>query len=132
MTAVDPTNQVRALYEAYQERDWARAASCLHPDAVLAMPATRERLAGRDAVIGFQQNYPEPWGDLTVLRVVGGPAESAAEVQIIGPDGQRFAMACFWRQSDGLLADGVEYWVTVGAETPPPGRQTAFAEDDLA
>ena len=33
-----------------------------------------------------------------------------------------FRMAAFWRAEDGLLREGVEYWVTVGGEEPPPGR----------
>jgi SnoaL-like domain len=128
---VDAAQQVEALYEAYQERDWGRAATCLHPDAVLDMPATGERLVGRDGVIGFQRSYPEPWGDLTVRRVLGSQSEGAAEVEIVDPDGQRFAMAAFWRQEDGLLRVGVEYWVTVGGETPPSGRMTAFVDDEV-
>src|SRR5262249_30088100 len=54
---------VRELYEAYQRRDWSGAAGLLHADATLDMPATRERLSGREEVIGFQRDYPEPWGD---------------------------------------------------------------------
>ena len=125
---MDATAQVEGLYSAYQARDWARAAGYLHPDAVVEMPATAERLDGRDGVIEFQRSYPEPWGVLTVLRVLGGPQECAAEVEIAGPEDQHFRMAAFWRQRDGLLRDGVEYWVTVGGERPPPGRPTAFPE----
>jgi hypothetical protein len=124
---VDAVAQVEALYTAYQARDWVRAASYLHPDAVVEMPATGERLDGRDGVIEFQRSYPEPWGTLTVLRVLGDPRECAAEVEIVDPAGQRFVMAAFWRQAGGLLRDGVEYWVTVGGDRPPPGRPTSFA-----
>jgi ketosteroid isomerase-like protein len=123
---MDAASQVDALYQAYQARDWDQAARCMHPDAVLDMPATSERLTGREQVLGFQRSYPEPWGDLTVRRVMGGPDQAAAEIEIIGPDGQRFANAAFWRQRDGLLHTGVEYWVTVGGDRPPPGRPTAF------
>jgi hypothetical protein len=38
-------------------------------------------------------------------------------------------MAAFWRRRDGLLHEGVEYWVTVGGDAPTPGRRTAFAGD---
>jgi ketosteroid isomerase-like protein len=125
---VDTVAQVEALYAAYQARDWARAAGYLHPDAVLEMPATGERLDGRDGIIDFQRVYPEPWGVLTVRRALGGPADAAAEIDIVDPQGRRFAMAAFWRQRDGLLHEGVEYWVTVGGDAPPPGRPTAFPE----
>lgn len=125
---MDAVEQVEALYAAYQARDWARAADYLHPDAVVDMPSTGERLDGRDHVLEFQSSYPEPWGVLAVRRALGGPHEAAAEIEIVDPAGQRFGMAAFWRQRDGLLHDGVEYWVTVGGDSPPPGRPTAFPE----
>lgn len=126
---MDAVAQVEALYTAYQARDWARAAGYLHPDAVVEMPATGERLDGRDGIIDWQRDYPEPWGVLTVRRALGGPADGAAEIEIVDPEGRRFAMAAFWRQRDGLLHEGVEYWVTVGGDTPPPERRTAFPAD---
>jgi ketosteroid isomerase-like protein len=116
-----PTQLARALYEHYQRRNWAAARNLLHPDAVLEMPATRERLEGRQALMALQENYPEPWGDLTVLRVVGDDSRptAAVELEIVGPTGH-FRCAAFWVADAGLLTDGVEYWVTVGGEEPPP------------
>ena len=112
---------VRNLYESYQARDWAEAARLLHPEAELSMPATAERLVGRDALLALQVDYPEPWGELAVLRVVSdesGPT-AVAEIEIVGP-AETFRCAAFWQVSDGLLHGGVEYWVTVGGETRPP------------
>jgi ketosteroid isomerase-like protein len=120
---MDATAQVAALYAAYQDRDWDRAATLLHPDAVVELPATSERLTGRDAVIAFQAEYPEPWGDLTVRHVLGGPQDSAAQIEIAAPDGQLFVMAAFWRQQDGLLRTATEYWITVGGDTIPDTRK---------
>lgn len=116
-----PTLLARALYENYQHRDWAAARELLHPDAVLEMPATRERLDGRQALMALQENYPEPWGDLTVLRVVGNDRQptAAVELEIVGPAGH-FRCAAFWVADAGMLTEGVEYWVTVGGEEPPP------------
>ena len=115
MSAADLT---RRLYEAYDRRDWERAASVLHEHAVVELPAMRERLAGRDRVIRFQRDYPEPWGELRVLRVVAAGETAAAEVEVVAPDAT-FRLAAFWRSDDGLLRDGVEYWLTVGGEEPP-------------
>ena len=113
----------RALYEAYQRRDWMAAEAVLHERAVVSMPATVERLEERAAIIEFQRAYPEPWGTLTVERVVAEGDQAAAEVSVVAPDGTRFAMAAFWRCRDGLLHDGVEHWVTVGGEQPPADRR---------
>jgi ketosteroid isomerase-like protein len=115
---------VGRLYEAYQARDWDAAAELVHEEAVVELPATRERLAGRAGVIGFQRSYPEPWGDLSVRRVVGEGDAAAAEIDVVAPDAT-FRMAAFWRAEGGLLRDGVEYWITVGGEEPPPNRERA-------
>lgn len=116
----DPLELVRALYESYQARDWSAAAELLHPDAQLEMPATAEVVMGRDRVIELQEHYPEPWGDLSVLRVVSdGGDSSVAEVEIVGPS-DVFRCAAFWVARGGRLHRGVEYWVTVGGDEPGP------------
>jgi ketosteroid isomerase-like protein len=125
MTAAD---MARTLYTAYQARNWARAETLLHPDAVVDMPATGERLVGREQVLRFQREYPEPWGELTVLQALGDASSAAAEVEIRAPGGDVFHMAAFWTVRDGLLASGTEYWVDPGGR-PPPGR-TAYSAAD--
>ncbi len=122
-----PGDLVRALYEAYQDRDWPRAATFLHPRVVLEMPATAERLEGPDAVIAFQRSYPEPWGVLLVRRVLEDIGRAAAEISVVDPEGQLFACAAFWRSRDGLLSEGTEYWITIGSEQPPPIRASSPA-----
>jgi ketosteroid isomerase-like protein len=115
---------VRRLYEAFDRRDWDAAAAVLHTDAVVEMQATAERLAGRDGVIAFQRAYPEPWGELRVLRMLEDGDEAVAEVEVVAT-GATFRLAALWRVADGLLRHGVEYWVTVGGEEPSPGRERA-------
>src|SRR5215213_387497 len=89
-----PEQLVRDLYERYQARDWPAAAELLHHDAELEMPATAEHLTGRDQVIALQRNYPEPWGDLGVLRVLGAGDSAVAELQVIASDAE-FRCAAF-------------------------------------
>ena len=117
----NPAQLVRDLYERYQDRNWAAAAEHLHPDARVSMLATAEELVGRDAVLALQAGYPEPWGDLTVLRVVADADGRAAvaEIVIVAP-AEVVRCAAFWQVHEGLLHRGVEYWVTVGGEEPPP------------
>jgi ketosteroid isomerase-like protein len=116
---------IRALYESYQDRAWDRAATCLHPDAVVVMPATAERLVGRQAVIDFQRSYPEPWGTLSVASVLTGADGAAAQIRVVDPGGRELALAAFWCRRDGLLHEGTEYWVEVGGEDPPSNRADA-------
>jgi ketosteroid isomerase-like protein len=123
--AADAGACVAGLYAAYQDRAWDRAAAYLHADAVVDMPATAERLVGRDEIIAWQRAYPEPWGVLTVDRVVADEGGAAARVRVAAPDGRTFGMAAFWTLRSGLLYRGVEYWVTVGGEAPPPERPVA-------
>lgn len=118
----DAAELVRRLYELYQARDWDTAAQLLHPNATVDMPSTGERLMGRAGVIDFQRAYPEPWGELSVLQVVAQGDAAAAEVEVVASEGT-FRNAAFWRTEDGLLHEGVEYWVTVGGEEPPAWRQ---------
>jgi SnoaL-like domain len=112
---------VGTLYERYQARDWIAAAALLYPEARLHMPATDEHLVGREQVIALQRNYPEPWGELRVLRVVSDSAVAVAEVEIVS-DAALFRCAGFWTIQEDMLRNGVEYWVTVGGEEPPADR----------
>ncbi len=122
----DASTLVRTMYERFQARDWARAGEVLHPEASLRLPATVELIQGRAAILAFMERYPEPWGDLAVLQVVGSDASAdagagvavAAEVEVVAP-GATFGCAGFWQVRDGLLLQGVEYWVTVGGDQPP-------------
>jgi SnoaL-like domain len=119
---VTPEQLVRTLYEQYQARNWPDAALLLHADATVLMPATSEQLIGRDQVVGMQRNYPEPWGDLQVLRVIGDERSAVAELEVVAPTAL-FRCAAFWDVDEGLLHRGVEYWVTIGGEEPPPDRR---------
>ncbi len=127
---------VRRLYEAYDARAWREAAELLALDATVEMPSTAERLVGRGEIVQFQAEYPEPWGRLTVLRVVDGgkdeavqgdvgEGEAAAELEIVNPEGTTWRVAAFWAARNGELYRGVEYFVQVGAEDPPAFR-TAY------
>ncbi len=116
----DAGDLIRRLHERYQARDWSAAEALLHPDVQLRMPATAEVFTGRDRVLALQVDYPEPWGELRVLRVVdGGPCVAAVEVEVAAPD-QVFRCAGFWETREGLLYRGTEYWVTVGGDEPGP------------
>jgi ketosteroid isomerase-like protein len=102
---------LRSLYEAYQRRDWEACVPLLHPDAVYDLPRTQEHVEGGAAVLDYQRTYPEPWGELSVLRIVADGDEAAAEIAVTGGQEGDYRMAAFWTVRDGRLWRGVEYWV---------------------
>jgi ketosteroid isomerase-like protein len=109
-TVTDAGALVRSLYEAYARRDWDAAAPLLHPDAVYELPRTGERVEGGPAVLDYQRTYPEPWGELSLLRVLSEGDEAAAEISVRGGHEGDFRMAALWTVRDELLWRGVEYW----------------------
>jgi ketosteroid isomerase-like protein len=106
----DAGGLVRSLYEAYGRRDWDACAQLLHPDAVYELPRTRERIEGGPAVLDYQREYPEPWGELSVVRVIADADEAAAEISVRGGREGDFRMAALWTVRDRRLWKGVEYW----------------------
>jgi ketosteroid isomerase-like protein len=104
-----------------------RADALLSDDAQVAMVATGETLNGRDEVIRFQRAYPEPWGRITLLTVIGDDRAAAVEFDVRGEAGL-FRCAALWQAADGRLVEGTEYWVTPGGETPPQTRES-WAQD---
>jgi ketosteroid isomerase-like protein len=109
-TTTDAGALVRSLYEAYGRRDWDACAQLLHPDAVYELPRTGERIEGGPAVLDYQREYPEPWGELSVVRVIADADEAAAEISVRGGREGDFRMAALWTVRDRRLWKGVEYW----------------------
>lgn len=60
-----------------------------------------------------------------VRRVLADAEGAAAEVSVVDSASRRFAFAAFWRSRDGLLSEGIEYWITVGNERPPLTRASS-------
>jgi len=89
------------------------------------MPATAERLEGRDAIVSFPRPYPEPWGVLTVAHTVGGAEGAAAEGRVEDPSGRRFAFGAVWRSRGGSVVEGTGY--RVEGDEPPAGRAAVSA-----
>jgi ketosteroid isomerase-like protein len=110
---------VSALDAAYQDRALGPGLHLLHPDAEVRLPATAERLVGREAAVSFQREYPEPWGTFRVLRVLSDPAGAVAELHLAAPQGPDCTVAAFWRTKDGPLHRGTEYWVDIGEGVLP-------------
>jgi hypothetical protein len=98
----DPGALVRSLYEAYGRRDWDACTPLLHADVVYELPRTDERVEGGPAVLDYQRAYPEPWGELSILRVIAEGDEAAAEISVRG--GREATTA--WRRSGSFATGG--------------------------
>jgi ketosteroid isomerase-like protein len=101
---------VRQLYESFQRRDWDACVPLLHPDGVYDAPRTAEHLDGGEAILEYMRAYPEPWGELSILRIVADGETAVAEIEVTGGQEGEFRLAAFWTIRDGTLYRGVEYW----------------------
>jgi ketosteroid isomerase-like protein len=126
-STVEPVEVVRAYWERMQERDWAGVLAVLDPAVVVEWPASGERFAGAEAVVGVNRDYPEGWS-IEVVRVVPGPdGVVVSEVEVPQEGVGVFAAASFFQVRSGRIVYGREYWVGCAAEEPPPWRK-AYAK----
>jgi ribosomal protein S18 acetylase RimI-like enzyme len=110
---------VRALWSAFQARDWTAARRLLHDDLQAVWWTSGERFAGADALIEVNARYPEGWTihlvDVAMLR----DGRVMAVVRVDQPPRSFFATS-FYLTDDGLITAIDEYWATV--ESPPAWR----------
>lgn len=111
---------VRALWTAFQARDWGGARALLRDDFESTWWTSGERFHGADTYIRVQRDYPEGWTIhlIEVAPLADGRVLSLARVDQ-APD--RFFATAVWRIEDGRLAAVDEYWGTY--EAPPPWRE---------
>ena len=99
---------VRALWERFEARDFAKAAELLHDDFTCDWPQTRERIRGKDNFIAINENYPGDW-HIRIIRVVAKGDQAASEVHVdLG--GRVEVAASFFELKDGKLWRLTEYW----------------------
>lgn len=115
---------VRSITEQYfdslEARDWAAFAGLLAPDIVYDMPQSRERIAGRDEYVRFNQEYPGDW-HLDVHRLVAEEGRAVAWIKArVGDEHQD---ACIWLDIDqaGQVTRVVDFWPD--PYEPPAGRE---------
>ena len=126
---------VRAMWQAFQARDWPRARSLLRADLQATWWTSGERFSSADGFIQAQSRYPEGW---TIHLIEVAPLQDGRVVSVARvdhPPGQFFATS-FFRIDDGIILGIDEYWGTV--EAPPdwrigaalPGWQRVAPDDD--
>jgi len=124
---------VRALFAAFQARDWAAARALLHAGLQASWWTSGERFHSADAFVEMQAHYPEGWRIHLIELAHLQDGRVLSIVRVDHPP-QRFFAASLFRVDDGLIAGIDEYWAT--GEEPPawrealPGRSRFEAGDD--
>jgi GNAT superfamily N-acetyltransferase len=112
---------VRALWAAFQARDWAAARPLLHDDLQVTWWTSGERFAGASAFIEVNASYPESW----TLRVIElthlQDGRVLSLLRVDQPPNCFFATSLF-RVDDERIVGIDEYWATV--EPPPAWRSS--------
>lgn len=114
-----PDDVVSEFFVRIEARDWTGAAELLAPDVHVEFTATGERFDGPN-YLAMNEAYPEGW-TITVHETLSSGDRVAAQISV-DQDGQRFWCAGFYTVGDGLIATGIEHWVTEGADPAPEWR----------
>lgn len=115
---------VRAVWSAFQRRDWSQARELLADELVATWWTSGERFRGADGFLSAQSNYPEGW-TLHVLEIsplVDGRVLSL--VRVDHPPHGVFFCTSISRVVAGRLVEVEEYWGTL---EPPPAWRDALA-----
>ena len=110
---------VRALWDAFERRDWTAARGLLADDAVMTWVCTAERFHGGDAIIRVNALYPEGWSIRIIDCAALDDGRILSLVCVTHPP-QRFFATSLFRVEQGLIRSIEEYWAT--AEAPPAWR----------
>ena len=112
---------VTDFWAAIAERDWARMATLLAPDAVVEWPATGERILGRENVVAVNAEYPEGWA-IQVLRIIEAGDLVISEIEVPHESMGVFRAVSLWTVEGDIITFGREYWIEVGGEEAPAWR----------
>ena len=115
----DPATVVRHFFERMQARDWDGAAACLSPTIHIAFTETGETFDGAN-FLAMNRAYPEGW-TIEVVEALAVGDRVAAQVRVDQGE-ETFWCAGFYTVADGVIADGVEHWVTAGSQQAPEWR----------
>lgn len=110
---------VRAMWSAFQARDWKAARALLRADMKATWWTSGERFEGADAYVAVQAQYPEGW-TLHLIeceRLEDGRVMSL--VRVDHPPATFYATSFFQVDDERVIAVD-EYWATV--EAPPAWR----------
>jgi len=99
---------VRALWAAFDQFDFASAATLLHDSFVCEWPQSGERIRGRDNFIALNQHYPGQWR-IKIVRLLASGDDVVTECEV--SDGMVTNRAIsFFRLKDGSIIHIREFW----------------------
>jgi hypothetical protein len=115
-----PADLVRAMWAAFQRRDWAAARALLADDVQATWWTSGERFSQADGFLLAQSTYPEGWtiNLLELAALQDGRVLTLARVD--HPPGVFFATSVFTLDGGRIVAID-EYWGTL--EQPPAWRE---------
>lgn len=116
---MDPAAVVRTFLESMQARSWEQAGTFLADDIEIRYAATDERFVG-DRFLAMNRDYPAGW-ILTIDEIVASGERVASRI-CVELDGVRYLCAGFYTVRDGRIQEGIEHWLTAGADEPPAWR----------
>jgi len=113
---------VRAMWAAFEARDWACARSLLADGLQATWWTSGERFTSADAYIAVQARYPEGWA---IRLIECQRLEDGRVISLVRVDHppQHFYATAFCRVDNGVIQAIDEYWAT--AEAPPAWREAA-------
>ena len=95
-----------------------------HPDYVMEMPQSNERIRGRDAMRSMQEAFPTP-PQLTLRRVLGSGRVWVIE-GVNDYDGDVWNVALIWElDGDGLVVQDTRYYTQ---RSDPPAWRADWVE----
>jgi hypothetical protein len=115
--------EVRAVFERL-ERLGANTPYEVHPDYVLEMPQSAERIRGRDNLQAYQQAYPNP-PTIQLRRVVGAGDVWVVEAHNDYGGGQLYHVIDIVQYRDGKIWRETRYYAE---RFPAPPWRTQWVE----
>jgi hypothetical protein len=120
----DAAVTVRAMWAAFEARDWPRARALLHDSFQATWWTSGERFTNADVFIRAQAEYPEGWAIRLIECDALRDGRVLSIVRVDHPP-QTFFAASLCRLDGGRIAAIDEYWAT--AEAAPAWRESLDA-----
>lgn len=114
---------VRALWNAFDRRDFAAAGALLSDDFVCEWPQSGERIRGRENFVAVNAHYPGEWRIRVLYAVVSG-GEVATEVEATWGEHRAVAVS-FFSVRAGRICRLREFWPE---PYPAPDWRAAWVE----